>query len=304
MQSIASARFSSFSELKTRFIRLFCLPICCKELVLEKENVNHIEKSYLRYLDHKLKRKHSQSVIQSKPRRRASRGDSYNLSAGTKRSQVGQAMTELTARRVHLGVMLTLLITALFTYVETDASNAVVMVILHSQSGSSTYRNLAVDSARKTSKNTLYEYNFCDGELVQYISDADIDKLRDREKLVITVEQQGDLSLLSGNYSCSSGEFTRGYFSLEDQVEAEAVLQILVTLFAITIWIVGARMFSSPVMSLVATPIERMVRLLGMLTRDPLGYQSSLKFKLFQSQEENIVKQSGFTQEALAGMET
>ena len=300
VQSIASARFSSISELKTHLIRFFCLPVCCGELKEEKENVALIENLYCKYLEAK-----KQPDIFPKLKGRAPREASYRVIKGDKRSQVGQAMIELTARRVHLAVMLTLLITALFTYVETDASNAVVMVVLHSQSNNQNLVPLAVQSARTTSKNTLYQYQLCDGEVMQFFNDTDIENLRDREKLIIKVEQQGD-RFLTGieNVPCTDDTFTQGYFSLKDQVKAEALLQILVTLFALIVWIAGARMFSSPVNSLVATPIERMVKLLGMLTSDPLGYQSSQKFKLFQSQEDDIVKKSGFSREALAGMET
>ena len=47
-----------------------------------------------------------------------------------------------------------------------------------------------------------------------------------------------------------------------------------------------------------------MVRLLGMLMVDPLGYQSNSRFKKFMFEEDAIVKKSQWTKEVLKGMET
>jgi hypothetical protein len=57
-------------------------------------------------------------------------------------------------------------------------------------------------------------------------------------------------------------------------------------------------------MTFVIIPIERMIRLLGMLMMDPLGYQSNLRFKKFLLEEDAIVKRSQWTREILKGMET
>merc|ERR1719215_1390700 len=117
------------------------------------------------------------------------------------------------------------------------------------------------------------------------------ESLSKREELIISVK---------GN----DQKETKGWFSIQRQVRASAKGQILATVLTIFIWIVFSLLFSDPVMSLVVVPIERMVRLLGMLTRDPLGYQMSTKFKLFMEEDEDIVKRSGWTKEIFDGMET
>jgi len=57
-------------------------------------------------------------------------------------------------------------------------------------------------------------------------------------------------------------------------------------------------------MTLVVTPIERMIRLLEIITRDPLGYQTSPRFKNFVEEEYEIAKMTSWETNVLNGMET
>jgi hypothetical protein len=68
------------------------------------------------------------------------------------------------------------------------------------------------------------------------------------------------------------------------------------------IW--GVTGFAGPIMTLVVTPIERMIRLLGMLTNDPLGYHNTTRFKQFVTEEYEIAKVTSWTTDVLSGMET
>ena len=54
----------------------------------------------------------------------------------------------------------------------------------------------------------------------------------------------------------------------------------------------------------VVEPIERMVRLLSMLMKDPLGYQSSQEFRKLKKEDDECAQQSMWPKEALKGMET
>ena len=65
-----------------------------------------------------------------------------------------------------------------------------------------------------------------------------------------------------------------------------AVVEFVATIFILMAWFLGVTALSGPVMMLVVIPIERMVRLLGMLMVDPLGYQDTLRFKKFRKEEE------------------
>ena len=53
-------------------------------------------------------------------------------------SQVGGAMRELTGQRVAIGILVALLLTATFTYVEEDATRPATMMILHAQTTGTT----------------------------------------------------------------------------------------------------------------------------------------------------------------------
>ena len=208
-------------------------------------------------------------------------------------SQVGSAMRELTGQRVAIGIILALVLTVLFTYTEQDATRAVTMVVLHNQTANSNFSEQALEAARDTSTPDLFEYTFADNTTVLFDpkNDESAENLKDREKLRITVTD-------------FSGNMTMGVFSSRDEAREQATASLLSTLFIILIWFFGVNAFVGPVMVLVVIPIERMVRLLGMLTLDPLGYQSTSRYKKFESEEDEITKNTRWTKEILKGMET
>jgi hypothetical protein len=57
-------------------------------------------------------------------------------------------------------------------------------------------------------------------------------------------------------------------------------------------------------MILVGIPIGRMARLLAMLMVDPLGYQSTSRYRRFVDEEDKITKNTHWTKKVLKGMET
>jgi hypothetical protein len=68
--------------------------------------------------------------------------------------------------------------------------------------------------------------------------------------------------------------------------------------------ILGITGFAGPIMTLVVTPIERMIRLLEILTRDPLGYQTTSSFRKFVEEDYEIAKMTSWSTSVLSGMET
>ncbi len=128
-------------------------------------------------------------------------------------------------------------------------------------------------------------------ELSVEFDSADYAKtLRDREKMRILVNNSFGMS--------------EGCFVIRDEQVQAAQIEIIATIFVLLIWFFGVAAFAGPIMTFVIIPIERMVRLLGMLMMDPLGYQSNLRFKKFLAEEDQIVKNSQWTREVLKGMET
>lgn len=209
-------------------------------------------------------------------------------------SQVGTAMRELTGQRVAMGIIIGLLLIVLFTYTEIDATRPATMIVLHNQTSFSTFANLSIEAARRSAIPDLYSYQLANGQIQTYsISEAsDPDEtLRAREKMIVTIEG-------------SDGSRTIGKFAMKDETEEAALVELLSTVCILIVWFFGVTAFAGPVMVLVVIPIERMVRLLGMLMLDPLGYENSQDYKNFIKEEDQITKNTRWTKDVLKGMET
>lgn len=223
--------------------------------------------------------------------------DANSDDGNTKRrneSQVGSAMRELTGQRVAVGIIVALLLTVLFTYTEDDATRPTTMVVLHNQTGNDAFANRSLTAARMSSIPDLFYYQLANGEVREFgviESGYSPDELRARERLRISIRD-------------ISNRTTTGVFSYRNERREQAVVSILSTIFILLVWFFGVTAFAGPVMVLVVIPIERMVRLLGMLTVDPLGYQSTARYKRFADEENEITKNTRWTKEILKGMET
>jgi class 3 adenylate cyclase len=210
-------------------------------------------------------------------------------------SQVGSAMRELTGQRVAIGIIVVLLLTVIFTYTEQDATRPTTMIVLHSQTRYDTFAQKALNAARRTAVPDLFAYQLANGEIIEYdvveggYAPSD---LRPFERLKISISTP------------HVNTTTIGYFSFRSERREGALVTILSTLFIVVLWFFGITAFAGPVMVLVVIPIERMVRLLGMLMVDPLGYQSTSRYKRFVDEESEITKNTRWTKEILKGMET
>lgn len=212
-------------------------------------------------------------------------------------TQVGRAMAEITGQRLAITILASLLLTLLFTYIERNATYPYTMVILHGQTvgkgiGNSSTFEAALGAARRSSVPSLFEYRASSvSEPFEFGVGEVLEDLREREKLQITVEDK-------------NGTITTGLFVYREQRFAEARVRLMSTILTCIIWFLGVTAFAGPIMTLVITPIERMVRLLGMLTLDPLGYQTNSRFKKFMFEEDAIADKSQWTKDVLKGMET
>jgi class 3 adenylate cyclase len=214
-------------------------------------------------------------------------------------SQVGTAMAEVTGQRVGIFTLLSLLFVLLFTYYEFDSTRPSTMVVLHGQvirTSTEPIARKAVDTARRSvipnlyffrSNSTFYDTSL---SLVYNVTGENAAELRDRERMKITV--RNDLGT------------SEGFFVVKKEQVQAAQVELIATVFVLLIWFFGVASFAGPIMTFVILPIERMVRLLGMLMMDPLGYQSNLRFKNFLLEEDQIIKKSQWTREVLKGMET
>lgn len=208
-------------------------------------------------------------------------------------SQVGGAMRELTGQRVAIGIIFSLVLTVIFTYAEADATRNTTMIVLHRQTTHPSFANASIEAARESSVPDLYKYDFGDNVIQSYeaLTGEDTTNLRNRETFRISV-------------SDTSGRKTIGWFAFREERRQQALGELLSTLFILLIWLFGVTAFAGPVMVLVVLPIERMVRLLGMLMLDPLGYQSTSRYRKFVAEEDVLTKNTRWTKENLKGMET
>jgi class 3 adenylate cyclase len=207
-------------------------------------------------------------------------------------SQVGSAMRELTGQRVAIGIIVALVFTVLFTYSENDATRPSTMIVLHNQTDNAEFADASLRAARRSSIPDLYQYNFANGESINYsITGENPSRLRDREMLRITITD-------------ALNRKTVGFFAYRNERIDEALVELFSTIFILLVWFFGVTAFAGPVMTLVVIPIERMVRLLGMLMLDPLGYQSTPRYKKFVAEEDELTKNTRWTKEVLKGMET
>lgn len=205
-------------------------------------------------------------------------------------TQVGSDMRKLTGYRVAIGVLLGSMLTVLFTYTSPSTNFATTMIFLHNQTMNDVFRMDALYAARNFTAPTMYSYVPVDEQELTFSMEG-VSDLQPRERVRYVVRD-------------ALGQESTAEFSLRDDIVQEAIAEIVVTLFVGLVWFFGVTAFAGPVSSLVVLPIERMVRLLGMLMMDPLGYQSTQKFKNFMIEEDHLIKTTGWTREVLRGMET
>lgn len=255
-------------------------------------------------------------------------------------SQVGSAMRDLTSQRVALSIIIVLFMTVLFTYTENDETNHATMVVLHNQTANPFYIEKSLDAAISSSVPDMYAYILRNQNVIYFDGlspeQPQPPHLRPRELLNITIKEsnrtdnaisplsssvqqnvtslynvnntrslQNAITMLNStnNYSYNYTS-TTGRFKFRGQRKWEAWVSLLYTFFIIFIWMFGVAAFAGPVSVLVVIPIERMVRLLGMLMIDPLGYTSTRKYKRFVKEEDEITKKTRWPKEVLKGMET
>lgn len=210
-------------------------------------------------------------------------------------SQVGSAMRELTEQRVAVGIIIALLLTVFFTYTEENATRPTTMIVLHNQTGNVLFADKSLTAARSSAIPDLFYYQLANGQVRNFDvteNGASTLELRPRERLRISIRDS------------ITNRTTVGVFSYRTERRQQALVSLLSTIFILLIWFFGVALFAGPVMVLVVIPIERMVRLLAMLMVDPLGYQSTPRYKQFVDEENEITKNTRWTKEILKGMET
>jgi len=211
------------------------------------------------------------------------------------KSQVRSDVRQSTGMRVAIWTLLILLFTVVCTYAERSTTNVKIMIVLHTQTKIPAYIERSLRAALSSSASTLYEYSPAVEAKTYYPNSNfnDID-LTPRNKVNITVTER-----TSGFERTSVGLFDNSR-----SIKQEAMVDLIATIFIIIFWFAGVVSFSGPVATLVITPVEQMLRLLGIITMNPLDYQSTLMYKNFLRDEDLIGKNTRWSSEVLKGMET
>jgi len=219
-------------------------------------------------------------------------------SISVKGSQVGKEMHELTIQRVLLGVMVAVSVTVLFAPHEIADFLPRGMAAMHSTFVSlQNDHNANITTLEKAfevlhlEEWNLYSYDFNEIDLL-LPADKTRDHLREREKLKITVCTENDAG-------CSHGMLDVKYIS-----RGRALYSLLTVILIMFIWYTAVVSFAGPITALIIIPIERMIKILNMLVKDPLGYQNSPKYKTFVDEGDSLSRHSTWNVSNLEGMET
>ena len=156
-----------------------------------------------------------------------------------------------------------------------------------------------IDIASNTTLNNLLEFEFKGESITISETYGDSANLRELETWNITICQEAELS----ERKCD-GPRTYYQLSTKNHELISAALYIVFTFFVMLLWYSGVAFFAGPIGTLVVYPIERMIKLLRMIMKNPLGYQDTKQFKQFTDEEEYLYKSTTWGKETLKGMET
>ena len=245
--------------------------------------------------------------------------------------KIGIAMNDITMSRIALGIVISVTLTVLFTYHEIDSTFLKTMTVLHttmvslseefcSERSSVIQTQIAVANwARKTSTPNFYDFSFTNANCtydhrifynetsntfqeVTKTSGADVDF---REKHILEVHICGREQVPSHDkFKCEGSIQSTGMFDQRTYHVHSAVVSFFFTLFLLLLWLVGVTAFIGPVTTLIVFPIERMVRLLDILVKDPVAYSNNKDYKQFISEDSVMMNNSPWTKDVLNGMET
>ncbi len=138
--------------------------------------------------------------------------------------------------------------TVLFSWGETDTTSIMTMLTLFGQTANERNAESSVNIARSSVIPTLFQFTRADGTSTKFsqtyeLSGGDVNDLRQREILSVTIDMEG------------SDEFTTGLFDNSQATNSRAIVELLTTLFFLIVWVVGVTSFVGPVMTLVSDSV-------------------------------------------------
>ena len=135
--------------------------------------------------------------------------------------------------------------TVLFSWGETDTTSIMTMLTLFGQTANERNAESSVNIARSSVIPTLFQYTRANGTSTKFsqtyeLSGGDVNDLRQREILSVTIDMEG------------SDVFTTGLFDNSDRTSENALVDLFTTVFILIIWVLAKVSFVGPVMTLVS----------------------------------------------------
>ncbi len=229
------------------------------------------------------------------------------------KSHIGSAMNEMTMRRVAVGMMISISLTAIFTYAEPNKSREITVVSMHNAMASF-YKadpDIFTDKEQGINEFLHLQMNSSTPDMVSYEFHA---KHHEKKEINVSLRFQDD-SFEEGVREWEKVEievcqidscdvFSKARFARKNLALRQSWLSLVFIFFLLLVWSIGLLFFVGPVTTLVVYPIERMIRLLSMLVKDPLGYSKSKKYGQFVREHVELANNTTWTRECLNGMET
>ncbi len=181
-------------------------------------------------------------------------------------SFLGKNMSNLTTKRVIVGVLGMLVVIPLLTYSSTDHGSSFGISLIHTFAVASiddVTVQPGLDNAVNAFTSQLDDVLIVDinGDVVFEAVNACDDKLRDNEKVTLLVRELLD----------SGDTFTtKAVLLVKKQLEKVAVLNILLTIVIIILLLAGSMICSRDVNRIVLLPIETLMQLVQNIARNPL----------------------------------
>lgn len=207
-----------------------------------------------------------------------------------KESQVGAALSDITTRRVIVGLLVLLVCIPLMTPQHTDTSNSALTTMTHGFSVAAVQdpaRNGGALSymveTLKTTKPSLVYLQLNTTAVVNNV--VEIGTLRTTELDKLKVEA----STISGVELHGATFATEAWFSVKEKEELTAVWSLVLTVFVIIVLAVSAMLFSHDANVLVLAPIKRLVQVVTEISENPLKPPARTNFKEFREDHETTL---------------
>jgi len=241
------------------------------------------------------------------------------------RSQIGLEMNDNTTKLVAIGIILAVVLSVTFAFHKDDKFDQSVQILslhntIHSMdinsgngngdgSGSGTSSlgeyDIYLDNLMETYDSWIPNLIFFEYKSDSFTYSPKNQTYSPPSHLLINItDYLYETITVTTPYGDGLWANTTAHIDTMSNYYRQGYVSLIFLIFIVIIWFIGLVLFAGPVTTLVVIPIERMIRLLDMLVKDPLGYDTTKKFKRFAAEEDELASFTHWTSDNLKGMET